>query len=71
MVRRKPAKVEHHLGELFPRVGFIVRNMTLPSRSVGAGEVLPRNPLRSPERRNRATFDDQSSSESERLPCPC
>ena len=28
------AKVEHPLGELFPRVGFIVTNMTLPSRSV-------------------------------------
>ena len=28
------AKVEHHLGELFPRVGFIVTNMTLPSRAV-------------------------------------
>ena len=28
------AKVEHHRGELFPRVGFIVTNMTLPSRSV-------------------------------------
>lgn len=28
------AKVEHHQGELFPRVGFIVTNMTLPSRSV-------------------------------------
>ena len=26
--------VEHHRGELFPRVGFIVTNMTLPSRSV-------------------------------------
>jgi hypothetical protein len=32
--RRIIAKVEHHLGELFPRVGFIVTNMTLPSRSV-------------------------------------
>ena len=32
--RRVVAKVEHHLGELFPRVGFIVSNMTLPSRSV-------------------------------------
>ena len=32
--RRVVAKVEHHLGELFPRVGFIVTNMTLPSRSV-------------------------------------
>jgi len=32
--RRIVAKVEHHLGELFPRVGFIVTNMTLPSRSV-------------------------------------
>ena len=30
---------------------------------VGAGEVLPKSPLRSPERRNRATFDGQSSSE--------
>ena len=28
------AKVEHHCGELFPRVGFIVTNMSLPSRSV-------------------------------------
>ena len=26
--------VEYHRGELFPRVGFIVTNMTLPSRSV-------------------------------------
>jgi len=32
--RRIVAKVEHHLGELFPRVGFIVTNLTLPSRSV-------------------------------------
>jgi hypothetical protein len=32
--RRVVAKVEHHLGELFPRVGFIVTNMTLPSRVV-------------------------------------
>ena len=29
--RRIVAKVEHHRGELFPRVGFIVTNMTLPS----------------------------------------
>jgi hypothetical protein len=28
------AKVEHHAGELFPRVGFIVTNLTLPSRDV-------------------------------------
>jgi hypothetical protein len=28
------AEVEHHLGELFPRVGFIVTNRTLPSSSV-------------------------------------
>ena len=28
------AKVEHHQGELFPRVGFIVTNMSLPSHSV-------------------------------------
>ena len=28
------AKVEHHPGELFPRVGFIVTNLILPSRAV-------------------------------------
>ena len=32
--RRIVAKVEHHRGELFPRVGSIVTNTTLPSRSV-------------------------------------
>ena len=32
--RRMVAKVEHHRGELFPRVGFIVTNMVLPSHSV-------------------------------------
>jgi hypothetical protein len=32
--RRIVAKVEHHQGELFPRVGFIITNMTLPGRSV-------------------------------------
>ena len=32
--RRVVAKVEHHHGELFPRVGFIVTNLTLPSRAV-------------------------------------
>ena len=32
--RRVVAKVERHAGELFPRVGFIVTNMTLPSRAV-------------------------------------
>ena len=31
--RRIVAQVEHHAGELFPRVGFIVTNMSLPSRS--------------------------------------
>ncbi len=33
-MRRVVAKVEHHPGELFPRVGFIVTNLTLPSRAV-------------------------------------
>jgi len=28
------AKVEFHAGELFPRVRFIVTNLTLPSRAV-------------------------------------
>src|SRR5437667_1613235 len=32
--RRVVAKVEHHAGELFPRLGFIVTNLTLPSRAV-------------------------------------
>jgi len=32
--RRIVAKVEHHPGELFPRVGFIVTNLSLPSRAV-------------------------------------
>ena len=32
--RRVVAKVEHHVGELFPRVGFLVTNLTLPSQGV-------------------------------------
>jgi hypothetical protein len=32
--RRVVAKVEHHAGESFPRVGFIVTNLTLPCRAV-------------------------------------
>ena len=32
--RRVVAKVEHHLGELYSRVGFMVTNLTLPSRAV-------------------------------------
>ena len=32
--RRVAAKVEHHPGELYPRVSFIVTNLTLPSRAV-------------------------------------
>ncbi len=32
--RRVVAKVEFHAEELFPRVGFIVTNMTLPNRAV-------------------------------------
>ena len=32
--RRIVTKVEHHRGELFPHVGFIVTNMALPSRLV-------------------------------------
>jgi Transposase DDE domain group 1 len=28
------AKVEHHQGELFPRVGFIITRVSLPSRAV-------------------------------------
>jgi hypothetical protein len=34
MARRVVAKVEFHVGELFPRVGFIVTNLSLPSRAV-------------------------------------
>jgi Transposase DDE domain group 1 len=32
--RRVVAKVEHHQGELFPRVGFIITSLRLPSRAV-------------------------------------
>jgi hypothetical protein len=32
--RRVVAKVEHHIGELFPRVSFIVTNLPLPNRAV-------------------------------------
>ena len=32
--RRIVAKVEHHAGELFPRIGFIVTNLRLASRAV-------------------------------------
>ena len=32
--RRMVAKVEFHVGELFPRVGFVVTNLSLPSRAV-------------------------------------
>jgi len=32
--RRVAAKVEFHFGELFPRVGFIVTNLTAESRAV-------------------------------------
>ena len=32
--RRIVAKVEHHAGELVPRVGFIVTSLRLPSRAV-------------------------------------
>jgi hypothetical protein len=32
--RRVVAKVEFHSGELFPRVGFIVTNLSLPSQAV-------------------------------------
>jgi hypothetical protein len=32
--RRIVAKVEHHVGEIFPRVGFIVTNLRLPNRAV-------------------------------------
>ena len=32
--RRIVARVGHHEGELLPRVGFIVRNLSLPSRAI-------------------------------------
>jgi hypothetical protein len=33
--RRVIAKIEHHLGEMFPRVGFIVTTLTGTNRAVG------------------------------------
>jgi Transposase DDE domain group 1 len=32
--RRVVAKIEWHPGELYPRVGFLVTNMTRPARNV-------------------------------------
>ena len=32
--RRVVAQVEHHVGQLFPRVGVIVTNLQLPNRAV-------------------------------------
>src|SRR5258708_2072040 len=32
--RRVVAKVEHHAGELSPRVGFIVTNLQIPNRAI-------------------------------------
>ena len=32
--RRVIAKIEHHLGELFPRVGFIVTTLTGTNRAI-------------------------------------
>ncbi len=34
IARRVVAKVEFHLGELFPQVGFVVTNLEMPSRAV-------------------------------------
>ncbi len=33
-LRRVIAKIEHHLGELFPRVGFIVTTLTGTNRAI-------------------------------------
>ncbi len=50
--RRVVAKVEHHQGELFPRVGFIVTNLSLPSRAVvrffGGGSCRDTKPYHAP-----------------------
>ncbi len=46
--RRVVAKVEHHAGELFPRVGFIVTNLSLPSSS--SQKAWTRTPGRSSDR---------------------
>jgi hypothetical protein len=34
MARRVVAKIEFHVGELFPRVGFIVTNLETDNRAV-------------------------------------
>ncbi len=39
--RRVIAKVEHHLGELFPRVGFIVTTLTGTNRAVRRATISP------------------------------
>lgn len=52
--RRVVAKMEFHFGELFPRVGFIVTNLSLPSRAVFDSIISgarPRNGSRKASRR--------------------
>src|SRR5437867_3762563 len=54
--RRIVAKVEHYVGELFPRVGFIVTNLRLPNRAVvrfynKRGAARPRNGSKRASRR--------------------
>jgi hypothetical protein len=49
--RREVAKVEHHAGELFPRIGFVVTNLTLPSR----GAVLQQAGVRPSSGSTRAS----------------
>jgi len=72
--RRVVAKVEHHAGELFPRVGFIVTNLPLPNRascgSITSG-ARPSNGLRgrrvarhSPGRRTSVSMGDPFVEES-------
>jgi hypothetical protein len=39
--RRVVAKIEFHCGELFPRVGFIVTNLTAASRAVVTFTIIP------------------------------
>ena len=44
--RRVIAKVEWHPGELYPRVGFIVTNMSRPAERVVASQTYGRSASR-------------------------
>ena len=64
--RRVVAKVEWHQGELYPRVGFIVTNLTRPNRA--GGQVLQRPRHRRAAHQGRQERDPLDAAVLPRLP---